>query len=54
MKITSLLLVGAVALTRGNLWAASGRQDSIQRLHMSTGVPHSIMSCTIKASPKNS
>jgi len=54
MTIASLLLVGAVALTSENLWAASGRRDSIQRLHMLAGVPHSIMSSTIKASPKNS
>ena len=54
MTVTSLLLVGAVALTSGNLWAASGRQDSIQRLHMSTDVLHSIMSSPIKASPKKS
>ena len=38
MKITPLLLSGAVALTSGNLWAASGRQDSIDRLQMSTDV----------------
>jgi hypothetical protein len=54
MIVTSLLLVGAVALTSGSLWAASGRQDSIQRLHMSTNVLHSIMSYPTKASRKNS
>src|ERR1700691_5194284 len=43
MKITPLLLVSAFALTSGNLWAASGRQDSIDRLQMSSEVLHSIM-----------
>jgi len=44
MKIMPVLLVGAIALTGGNLWAASGRQDAVQRLQMSTDVIHSIMS----------
>ncbi len=36
MKITSLLMVGAVALTTGTLSASSGRQDSVERLKMAT------------------
>ena len=52
MKITPLLLVSAIALTSGNLWAASGRQDSIQRLQMSTDVLHSIMSTPDKGIPE--
>ena len=52
MKIMPLLLVGAVALTSGNLWAASGRQDSIERLQMSSEVLHSIMSIPDKGIPQ--
>ena len=36
MRVMSLLLVGAFALTAANLSAASGRQDSIERLHMAS------------------
>ena len=36
MKSTSLILVGALALTAVNLSAASGRQDSIERLSMAS------------------
>lgn len=52
MKIMPVLLVGAIALTGGNLWAASGRQDAIQRLQMSTDVLHSIMSAPDKGIPE--
>jgi len=52
MKITPLLLIGAIALTSGNLWAASGRQDSIDRLQMSTDVLHSLMSAPDKGIPE--
>ncbi len=52
MKITPLLLVGAIALTSGNLWAASGRQDSIERLQMSSDVLHSIMSAPDRGIPE--
>jgi hypothetical protein len=31
MKIKPMLLAGALALTKGNLWAASGLQDSIEQ-----------------------
>jgi lipid-binding SYLF domain-containing protein len=52
MKTTSLLLISAIALTSGNLWAASGRQDSIERLQMSSEVLHSIMSAPDKGIPE--
>ncbi|MGC2637498.1 MAG: lipid-binding SYLF domain-containing protein [Acidobacteriaceae bacterium] len=52
MKITPLLLVGALALAGGNLWAASGRQDSIERLQMSSDVLHSIMSAPDRGIPE--
>src|ERR1700691_3283787 len=51
MKITPLLLVSAFALTSGNLWAASGRQDSIDRLQMSSEVLHSMMDAPDKGIP---
>jgi lipid-binding SYLF domain-containing protein len=52
MKIMPLLLAGAVALTSGSLWAASGRQDSIDRLQMSSDVLHSIMNAPDKGIPE--
>lgn len=53
MKITSLLLVGAVTLASGNVWAAaSGRQDATQRLQMSTNVLHAIMATPDKGIPE--
>lgn len=52
MKITPLLLVSALALTTGNVWAASGRQDSIERLQMSSEVLHSMMNAPDKGIPE--
>jgi len=51
MKIMPLFLISAFALTSGNLWAASGRQDSIDRLQMSSEVLHSIMDAPDKGIP---
>lgn len=36
MKIMPLLMIGAIALTTGNLQAASGHEDSIERLNLSS------------------
>jgi lipid-binding SYLF domain-containing protein len=52
MRIMPVLLAGAIGLTGGNLWAASGRQDAIQRLQMSTDVLHSIMSAPDRGIPE--
>ncbi len=52
MRIMPVLLAGAIALTGGNLWAASGRQDALQRLQMSTDVLHSIMSAPDRGIPE--
>ena len=52
MKITSVVLVGALALTSGNLWAASGRQDSIERLHMSSDTLHAMINAPDKGIPE--
>jgi SH3 domain-containing YSC84-like protein 1 len=52
MKMTSVLLIGAFALANGNVWAATGRQDSIDRLRMSSEVLHSIMDAPDKGIPE--
>jgi lipid-binding SYLF domain-containing protein len=52
MKIKSVILVGALALTSGNLWAASGRQDSIERLHMSSDTLHAMINAPDKGIPE--
>ena len=52
MKMTSLLLICPFTLATGTLWAASGRQDSIQRLRLSSDVLHSIISAPDKGIPE--
>jgi lipid-binding SYLF domain-containing protein len=52
MQIKSMLLVGALALTSGNLWAASGRQDSIERLHMSSDTLHAMINAPDNGIPE--
>jgi lipid-binding SYLF domain-containing protein len=52
MKIKSAILVGALALASGNLWAASGRQDSIERLHMSSDTLHAMINAPDKGIPE--
>ncbi len=52
MKIMPVLLAGAVALSTGNLWAASGRQDSIERLRMSTETLHAMINTPDKGIPE--
>jgi len=52
MKLTSLVLVSALALTSGNLWAASGRQDSIERLRMSSDTLHAMIHAPDKGIPE--
>jgi SH3 domain-containing YSC84-like protein 1 len=52
MKMTSMLLVGALTLANGNLRAATGHQDSIERLQMSSDVLHSIMNAPDKGIPE--
>jgi len=36
MKIMPILLAGALVLTTGHLWAASGAEDSLERLQLSS------------------
>ena len=52
MKITSIVLVGALALTTGNLWAASGRQDSLDRLRLSSDTLHAMIDAPDKGIPE--
>jgi len=42
MKIVSIAIASALVLTTANIWAASGREDSIERLQSATDVLHSI------------
>ena len=42
MKIVSIVVASALVLTTANVWAASGREDSIERLQSATDVLHSI------------
>ncbi len=52
MKIMSLLLMGAFMLVNGSIWAASGHQDSIERLQTSTDVLHAIMDASDRGIPE--
>src|ERR1700728_3016995 len=51
MKINPILLIGACALTSTSAWAATGRQDSIERLQMSSDVLHAMMDAPDKGIP---
>jgi lipid-binding SYLF domain-containing protein len=42
MKIVSIVVASALALTSANVWAASGREDSVERLQAAADVMHSI------------
>jgi len=42
MKIVSIVVAGALVLTSVNVWAASGREDSVERLQAAADVLHSI------------
>ena len=52
MKIMPMLLAGAVALTTGNLWAASGLQDSIERLQLSSDTLRAMIDAPDKGIPE--
>jgi SH3 domain-containing YSC84-like protein 1 len=51
MKITSLLLIGSLSLAGASAFASSDRQDSLDRLQMSTEVLQSIMNAPDKGIP---
>lgn len=52
MRVTSLFLVGAMALTAANLSASSGRQDSIERLQMASDTLTAMISAPDKGIPE--
>src|ERR1700735_1646935 len=52
MKMKSLLLIGIFTLSNGILWAGTGRQDSIDRLQMSSDVLHSLTESPDKGIPE--
>src|SRR4051812_27630259 len=52
MKVTSLCLVGALALTATNLFASSGRQDSIERLSMASNTLAAMTNAPDKGIPE--
>jgi lipid-binding SYLF domain-containing protein len=51
MKIMPVLLIGTMSLAGANAFAGSGRQDSLDRLQMSTEVLQSIMNAPDKGIP---
>ncbi len=52
MKIIPGLIVCAFALSTGNLWAASGRQDSLNRLRMSSETLDAMIQAPDKGIPE--
>jgi SH3 domain-containing YSC84-like protein 1 len=52
MKFASLFVVGALALTAGNLSAASGHQDSIERLNMASNTLTAMVNTPDKGIPE--
>jgi lipid-binding SYLF domain-containing protein len=52
MKISPMLLAGAFALSAGNLWSASGREDSIERLRMSADALQAMINTPDKGIPE--
>jgi len=52
MKMKSFLLIGALTLSNSILWAGTGRQDSIERLQLSSDVLHSIIETPDKGIPE--
>jgi SH3 domain-containing YSC84-like protein 1 len=52
MKIMPMLLAGAFALTTGHLWAASGSEDSIERLQLSSDTLQAMINAPDKGIPE--
>jgi lipid-binding SYLF domain-containing protein len=52
MNMTSILLISALTLANGNLWAGTGHQDSIERLQMSSDVLRSLVAAPDKGIPE--
>jgi len=52
MKLMPMLLAGAFALTTGHLWAASGVEDSIERLQLSSDTLQAMINSPDKGIPE--
>lgn len=52
MKLMHLFLAGAFALTTGHLWAASGVEDSIERLQLSSDTLQAMINTPDKGIPE--
>jgi len=52
MKILAVILAGALALTSGHLWAASGAEDSIGRLQLSSDTLQAMINAADKGIPE--
>jgi lipid-binding SYLF domain-containing protein len=52
MKMKSSLLIGTFILSSSILWAGTGRQDSIERLQLSSDVLHSIIEAPDRSIPE--
>src|SRR6476659_8001457 len=52
MKLMPMLLAGAFALTAENLWAASGVEDFIERLQLSSDTLHAMINTLDKGIPE--
>lgn len=52
MRLMSLFLVGACALTTANLFASSGRQDSVERLHLASDTLTAMVNIPDKGIPE--
>jgi len=52
MKIMPMLLAGVFALTTGHLWAASGVEDSIERLQLSSDTLQAMINTPDKGIPE--
>jgi lipid-binding SYLF domain-containing protein len=52
MKILAMIMAGAFALTSGHLWAASGAEDSIERLQLSSDTLQAMISAADKGIPE--
>jgi len=53
MKLKTAFLIGVLIMTSGNIWAASARHDSIERLRLSSNVLHAIMNTPDKGIPES-
>jgi len=53
MKIVSIVVTGVLVVVSANVWAASGREDSVQRLQAAAEVLHSIQAAPDHSIPNS-